>query len=131
MPDDLATVLGLLDERRGNVVSQRTRLVNQLHALLRDLLPGGGPTDLTAAAASRPLATVRPAGPAETARKYLARDLVAEIRNADRRLKTLTAQIAAAVAELCSVAGEHRIVDLASHNGTFVNGRRATDTPLS
>lgn len=42
VPDDLATVLGLLDERRGNVVSQRTRLINQLHALLRDLLPGGG-----------------------------------------------------------------------------------------
>jgi len=48
-----------------------------------------------ACAASRLLATIRPAGPAETARKQLARDLVAEIRDADRRLKALTAQIAA------------------------------------
>ena len=37
---------------------------------------------------------MRPAGPVETARKHLARDLVAEIRDADQRLKTLTAQIA-------------------------------------
>jgi cytochrome P450/NADPH-cytochrome P450 reductase len=34
-------------------------------------------------------------------------------------------------AELRNVAGRYRIVDLASHNGTFVNGQRATDTPLS
>ena len=88
--EDLTTVLALLDERRGNVVTQRTRLVNQLHALLRDLVPGGAPTDLTAAAASRLLASVRPAGQVETARKQLARDLVAEIRAADQRLKALT-----------------------------------------
>jgi len=34
-------------------------------------------------------------------------------------------------AELRNDAGGFRIVDLASHNGTVVNGRRATDTPLS
>ena len=98
LAEDAATVLVLLDERRGNVITQRTRLVNQLHALLRDLIPGGAPTDLTAASASRLLAGVRPAGPVETARKQLARDLVTEIRAADQRLKTLTAEIAAAVA---------------------------------
>jgi len=41
-PEDLTTVLALLDERRTNVIVQRTRLVNQLHALLRDLVPGWG-----------------------------------------------------------------------------------------
>jgi transposase len=41
---------------------------------------------------------VRPAGPVETARKQLARDLVTEIRAVDQRLKTLTAEIAATVA---------------------------------
>ena len=41
---------------------------------------------------------MRPAGPVETTRKQLARDLVAEIRAADQRLKTLTAEIAATVA---------------------------------
>ncbi|HET7245455.1 MAG TPA: cytochrome P450, partial [Streptosporangiaceae bacterium] len=34
-------------------------------------------------------------------------------------------------AELRHVAGSYRIVDLASHNGTFVNGQRATDVPLA
>jgi hypothetical protein len=102
LAEDAATVLVLLDERRDNVITQRTRLVNQLHALLRDLIPGGAPTDLTAASASRLLAGVRPAGPVETARKQLARDLVTEIRAADQRLKTLTAEIAATVAALGS-----------------------------
>jgi transposase len=32
--------MALLDERRDNLVTQHTRLVNQLHALLRDLIPG-------------------------------------------------------------------------------------------
>src|SRR5918994_7353311 len=83
--EDLVTVLALLDERRGNVITQRTRLVNQLHALLRDLVPGGAPTDLTVASASRLLVGVSTVGPVETARKRLARDLVADIRVADQR----------------------------------------------
>ena len=94
LAEDLTTVLGLLDERRTNLSTQRTRLVNQLHALLRELVPGGAPTDLTATIASQILTGVRPAGPVEAARKQLARDLVAEIRDADQRLKALTAQIA-------------------------------------
>jgi transposase len=98
LAEDLTTLLGLLDERRSNVSAQRTRLVNQLHAVFRDLLPGGAPKDLTAAIASRLLAGIRPVGPVEAARKQLARDLVLEIRDADRRLKLLTAQIAETVA---------------------------------
>lgn len=97
--ENLTTVLALLDGRRGSVIAQRTRLINQLHAVLRDLVPGGAPTDLTAPVASRVLASVRPIGPVEIARKQLARDLIAEIRETDRRLKTLTARIAAVVAE--------------------------------
>ena len=91
--EDASTVLALLDERRDNVITHRTRLVNQVHALLRDLLPGGASTNLTAAAASRLLARVRPVGPGEIARKQLARDLVVEIRDADQRLTVLTKQI--------------------------------------
>jgi len=97
--EDASAVLALLDERRVNVITQRTRLVNQLHAVLRDLLPGGARRDLTATAAAQLLARVRPAGPVEAARKQLARDLVAEIRDADQRLNTLTSQIGAVVAD--------------------------------
>ncbi len=87
----------MLDERRGNVVGQRTRLVNQLHALLRDLVPGGAPVDLSLAAARRVLLGVRPAGPVESVRKQIARDLIAEVADCDARLAVLTKQIAAAV----------------------------------
>jgi transposase len=80
LAEDLTTVLGLLDERRSNVSTQRTRLVNQLHAVFRNLLPGGAPKDLTATIASGLLAGIRPVGPVEAARKQLARDLVVEIR---------------------------------------------------
>ena len=104
--EGLSTVLVLLDERRNNLTTQRTRLVNQLHALLRDLIPGGAPTRLSATAASRLLSGVRPAGPVETARKQLARDLVAEIRAADQRLRQLTTQIERTVAATGSLLGE-------------------------
>jgi transposase len=105
LAEDLTTVLGLLDERRNNVVTQRTRLVNQLHALLLELVPGGAPSDLTVTIASRVLTGLRPAGPVEAARKQLARDLITEIRDADQRLKALTARIAETVA----ATGSHLI----------------------
>jgi hypothetical protein len=47
-PEGLDTVLAMLDERGTNLTTQRTRTVNQLHALLRELLPDGAKTDLTA-----------------------------------------------------------------------------------
>ena len=92
-------MLALLDERRANLAAQRTRLVNQLHALLPDLIPGGVNTDLTAARAARALATVRPAGPVEAMRKQLAQDLVAEVREVDTRLATLSTQMSQTIAE--------------------------------
>lgn len=97
--EDLCTALALLDERRANLVTQRTRLVNQLHALLRDLIPGGADTDLTATRAGQVLSGLRPVGPMETTRKQLARELVGEIRDIDTRLKKLTALMAQTVAE--------------------------------
>jgi transposase len=97
--EDSSTVLALLDERRANLAAHRTRLVNQLHALLRDLIPGGADTDLTATTAARALGTVRPVGPAEAARKQLARDLVAEVREVDARLAKLSGQMSQALAE--------------------------------
>ncbi len=39
--EDLMTVLRMLTERRDDLVKARTRAMNHLHALLRDLLPGG------------------------------------------------------------------------------------------
>jgi transposase len=84
--EDQTTVFALLEERRANLAAQRVRLVNQLHALLRDLVPGGGGAALTAQAASAVLRSVRPASAAERMRKELARELVQEVRTVDARL---------------------------------------------
>ena len=92
--EDLSSALGLLDEQRANLVAHRTRLINQLHALLRDLVPGGAATDLTASRAAKILVTVRPVGAVETIRKQMARELVGDVRVVDSRLKSLTRLIA-------------------------------------
>ena len=76
----------LLDERRVNLAQARVRTANQLHALLRDLIPGGAPLQSTAGQAAALLRRVRPAGPVESVRKQLAGDLVAELRALDARV---------------------------------------------
>ena len=52
-PESITDMLALLDERRNNLTAARTRTANQLHALLRQLLAGGAPTQLTASRAAR------------------------------------------------------------------------------
>ncbi len=81
-----ADSLALLDERRKTLSENRTRSVNQLHALLRELLPGGVPTDLTAAKATTVLRGLRPTGGTDRVRKRLAKDLVADIKRYDTQL---------------------------------------------
>lgn len=107
--EDHTTVLALLDERRANLSQARVRAANQLHALLRDLLPGGAPLQLSADQAAALLRRVRPAGPVETVRKHLARDLVAELRALDARLaenaEALRVHVEAAGSTLMEVPG--------------------------
>src|ERR671916_838009 len=40
-PEAASEVLRLLSERREDLVTERTRALNRLHGLLRDLVPGG------------------------------------------------------------------------------------------
>ncbi len=96
-----ADALAVLDERRVNLAQSRVRAVNQLHALLRALLAGGAPTDLSAATASALLRSVRPGSGTERARKAVATDLVAEVRFLDAQLKAN----AKAIAELVKASG--------------------------
>ena len=97
-PDTHRVLASVLDEQRANLVAHRTRLINQLHASLCDPAPGGADTDLTSARAAKVLLTVRPAGPVETIRKQMARDLVGDVRAVGIRLKNLTRLIADTVA---------------------------------
>ena len=90
--------LRLLSDRRDDLAEERTRTVNRLHALLRDLIAGGAKQDLTAPQAAGLLRTVRPMTPADEHRKSLARDLLADLRRLDQALATNAQQIQAAVA---------------------------------
>ena len=84
--EDHTTVFAMLEERRSNLAAQRVRSANQLHAILRDLVPGGGATAITAKSASTLLRTVRPESPSERTRKQLAQDLVRDLRAVDANL---------------------------------------------
>ncbi|MFB8183168.1 transposase [Streptomyces sp. NPDC055966] len=70
--DDHTTALALLDERRVNLAQARVRTVNQLDAVLRDLLPGGAPPQPSAHQAAVLLGTARPVGDVEMVSKHLA-----------------------------------------------------------
>ena len=93
-PEGPTDILALLDERRTNVSNSRTRIVNQLHALLRQLLAGGAPTSLTASAAAALLRSFRAKSPVDRMRVGLCRDLIADIRRLDDQLAANEKQMA-------------------------------------
>jgi len=101
-PDDTTVVLAVLEERRSNLVGQRTRSVNQLHAVLRELVAGGAPPKLSADKAATLLRAVRPLTAADRARKQVAGDLVAEIRGLDRHLAVINKRLQDTVTALGS-----------------------------
>ncbi len=84
--DDVAGVLRLLADRRDELNQERRRVTNRLHRLLRDLLPGGAPTPLTAPTAALLLRRTTPVGDADQQRKALAGELLADLRRLDRKL---------------------------------------------
>ena len=90
-------MLRLLSDRRDELTGERRRVVNRLHRLLRDLRPGGAPTELSAAAAARLLGRLRPRSAIDRERKAMARALVADVRRIDRALVENRARCAAAV----------------------------------
>ncbi len=53
-PAAASEVMRLLSERREDLVAERTRALNRLHGLLRDLLPGGVTGKLSAERAAHP-----------------------------------------------------------------------------
>jgi transposase len=96
--EDQTTILRLLAERRDDLAGERTRILNRLHGLLRDLVPGGAPTDLTAAKAAALLRRLRPATATAACRRQLARDLLGDLRRVDARLADNRVQLQDALA---------------------------------
>src|SRR5215207_7036948 len=96
-PDDRIDVLRLLSERREDLVSERTRVLNRLHGLLRDLVPGGVSGMLSADRAACVLRGVRPRRDSRSAaysvRRRIASELVRDVRALDRKIASLDAEI--------------------------------------
>jgi transposase len=100
--EDQTTILRLLTERRDDLAGERTRILNRLHGLLRDLLPGGAPSNLTAAKAATLLRRLRPVTATAACRRQLARDLLSDLRRVDARLADNKVQLREALAATAS-----------------------------
>jgi transposase len=97
-PEDSSEVLRLLSERREDLVAERTRALNRLHALLRDLLPGGVVGKLSADRAARILRSIRSRGGASARlRRRLASEVLRDVRTLDRKIADLNARIEAEI----------------------------------
>jgi transposase len=96
-PEDGSEVLRLLSERREDLVAERTRALNRLHGLLRELLPGGVAGKLSAKRAARILRSIRPQSSSSRIRRQLASEVLRDVRTLDRKIVELSERIEAEV----------------------------------
>ncbi len=97
-PEAGSEVLRLLSERRGDLVAERTRALNRLHGLLRDLVPGGVAGTLSTHRAARILRGIRPQeGASARLRRRLASEILRDIRTLERKIADLNERIEAEV----------------------------------
>ena len=98
-PEADSEVLRLLSERREDLVAERTRALNRLHGLLRDLLPGGVAGKLSADRAARILrGGMRSQGCAsDRLRRRLASEVLRDVRMLDRKIVDLNTRVEAEV----------------------------------
>jgi transposase len=97
-PEAASEALRLLSERREDLVAERTRALNRLHGLLRDLLPGGVARTLSADRAARILRGIRPrGGTSDRLRRRLASEVLRDVRTLNRKIADLNARIEAEV----------------------------------
>jgi transposase len=85
---DQTVVLRLLSDCRDDLVAERTRTLSRLHVLLADLQPGGAARELSATRAAALLRRIHPITVVDVERKRIARQLLADVRRLDRRVKT-------------------------------------------
>src|SRR5512142_497700 len=98
LQDTALEVMRLLTDRRDELSRLRVQIVNRLHRLLTELIPGGArKRDLSALQARRILAGIRPRDPAGATRRRLAAELVGDLEAVDGKLKALKTELRVAV----------------------------------
>ena len=93
VPDGAPQLLGLLIERRWQIVSARQKTLVRIHEQLVKLVPGGYPKRLSADKVARLLRTIRPSDAVGQARRDIVKQLLAELRVLDRKCKTINAEL--------------------------------------
>jgi transposase len=79
-------------------VAERTRALNRLHGLLRDLVPGGVAGKLSADRAARILRSIRSRGGASARlRRRLASEILRDLRTLERKIADLSGRIEAEI----------------------------------
>jgi transposase len=112
--EDHAAVMRVWIRRRRHLSRLRTKVVNQLHALLCEVVPGGFAREISARQATVLLQTVHPSSAADQARVELAAEILDDLRRVDAQLrelhKRLTAVVLASKTSVTSIVGVGSIV---------------------
>lgn len=93
LPDDAAVGMKLISDRRKELVGLRTQAMCRLHRLLRELIPGGAPTAISAATAFGLLNDLKPGDPASEVRLEIAIDHIEDVMRLDRKIDDYTRRI--------------------------------------
>ena len=92
-PEEDLVVMGMLADRRDELGRARTQVINRLHRLLLELLPGGAKKYLSARQARTLIATVKPRDLAGKTRRRLAAELAGELEAIDKKTRALDKEL--------------------------------------
>jgi transposase len=112
-----------------NLSHSRTRALNQLHALLRELMAGGAPISLTAVSATSALRGFRPRTGPDRIRVELAKELIADVRRFDEQLAANAAKMTALLDEHGTVSREIDVSDRSSLPVCWAAAARRAGSP--
>ena len=96
-PDDHAAVLKIWSKRHKDLGRTRTQVVCRLHAVLRELVPGGVSKAITAGQAAQALGSITPPDAVAAARGELAAAFIDDLRGIDARIRETRKKLAVAV----------------------------------
>jgi transposase len=91
--DDATVALRLLVDRRDGLGHARTDLINRIHKLLLELLPGGAKKFLSAPQARTLLNTIRPRDLVGRTRRRLASELITDLTQIDKKIKAANKEL--------------------------------------